>query len=66
MVAVSGAEGLCGQVRHHGGAWGRSPTSPEGVRRVGRTLADAALNVMRHYQMIPGEARSATILPFGA
>ena len=40
---------------------GRSATSPEGFRRVGRTLADAALNVMRHYRMIPGEARYAAV-----
>ncbi len=38
---------------------GRSATSPEVFREVGRVLADGALNVMRHYDMIPGEARYA-------
>lgn len=36
---------------------GRSATGPESFRRVGRVLADAILNVMRHYKMIAGEAR---------
>ena len=40
---------------------GRSATSPTAFREVGRTLADAALNVMRHYRMIPGEARYAPV-----
>ena len=40
---------------------GRSATSPAGFRKVGRTLADGALNVMRHYGMIPGEARYAAV-----
>lgn len=40
---------------------GRSATSPEAFRRVGRTLADGALNVMRHYRMIPGEPRYAAL-----
>jgi uncharacterized protein len=35
---------------------GRSATSPKAFAKVGRTLADALLNVMRHYKMIPGEA----------
>ncbi len=38
---------------------GRSATSPEAFREVGRVLADAAINVMRHYSMIPGQARYA-------
>lgn len=36
---------------------GRPATSPRELARVGRTLADAMLNVMRHYRMIPGEAK---------
>lgn len=39
---------------------GRSATSPQAFHRVGRVLADAALNVMRHYHMIEGEARYAS------
>lgn len=35
---------------------GRSHTSPELFRKVGRFLADSILNVLRHYRMIPGEA----------
>jgi predicted deacylase len=38
---------------------GRSATGPREFHRVGRVLADAALNVMRHYKMIPGKARYA-------
>ncbi len=38
---------------------GRSATSPRAFHRVGRVLADAAINVMRHYQMLPGEATYA-------
>lgn len=38
---------------------GRSATSPKDFHRVGRVLADAALNVMRHYQMLSGEASYA-------
>ena len=38
---------------------GRSATSPEAFREVGRVLADGALNVMRHYGMISGQARYA-------
>ena len=40
---------------------GRSATSPSAFREVCRTLADAALNVMRHYGMLPGEARYAAV-----
>lgn len=36
---------------------GRSATSPKAFSWVGRTLADAVLNVLRHYRMLPGEAR---------
>ncbi len=36
---------------------GRSATSPKAFNWVGRTLADAVLNVLRHYEMLPGEAR---------
>ncbi len=35
---------------------GRSATSPELFAKVGRVLADAILNVLKHYKMIPGEA----------
>ncbi|MCS7068633.1 MAG: M14 family metallopeptidase [Meiothermus sp.] len=38
---------------------GRSATSPQAFHRVGRVLADAALNVMRHYKMIAGKPRYA-------
>lgn len=40
---------------------GRPATSPQAFRDVGRTLADAALNVMYHYGMLPGEARYAAV-----
>ena len=40
---------------------GRSATSPQAFRDVGRTLADAALNVIYHYGMLPGEARYASV-----
>lgn len=36
---------------------GRSATSPKAFNWVGRTLADAVLNVLRHYAMLPGRAR---------
>jgi uncharacterized protein len=36
---------------------GRPATSPAAFAKVGRTLADAVLNVMRHYKMLPGEAK---------
>lgn len=35
---------------------GRSATSPAGFAEVGRALADAALNIMYHYKMLPGKA----------
>lgn len=38
---------------------GRSATSPRDFQRVGRVLADAALNVMRHYKMLGGKPRYA-------
>jgi len=38
---------------------GRSATSPKDFHRVGRVLADAALNVMRHYRMISGKPKYA-------
>ena len=38
---------------------GRSATAPGAFRAIGRTLADGGLNVLRHYGMIPGEARYA-------
>jgi predicted deacylase len=39
---------------------GRSATSPKAFHRVGRVLADAALNVMRHYDMLDGAAEYAS------
>ncbi|MEM8664487.1 MAG: M14 family metallopeptidase [Pseudomonadota bacterium] len=36
---------------------GRSHTAPHLFAQVGRDLADAILNVLRHYKMLPGEAR---------
>lgn len=39
---------------------GRSATSPTEFAGVGRALADAVLNVLRHYGMLPGEARYET------
>lgn len=36
---------------------GRSATSPKAFNWVGRTLADAVLNVLKHCKMLPGEAR---------
>lgn len=38
---------------------GRPATSPAAFHRVGRVLADAALNVMKHYGMIGGQATYA-------
>lgn len=35
---------------------GRSATSPSAFARVGRELADSILNILRHYDMLPGEA----------
>jgi uncharacterized protein len=35
---------------------GRSATSPSAFAKVGRTLADAILNVLKHYKMLPGKA----------
>ncbi|NCG33930.1 MAG: succinylglutamate desuccinylase [Proteobacteria bacterium] len=35
---------------------GRSATSPSAFARVGRELADSILNILRHYEMYPGEA----------
>lgn len=39
---------------------GRSATTPRAFHRVGRVLADAVLNVMRHYHMLEGQARYAS------
>ena len=35
---------------------GRSATSPSEFARVGRELANSILNILRHYEMYPGEA----------
>lgn len=53
-MAVMAEEGKAGITVELGG---RSATSPKAFHKVGRTLADALLNVMRHYAMIPGEAK---------
>ena len=50
--------GKCGITVELGG---RPATSPEAFRQVGRVLADGALNVLRHYEMIPGQARYAPV-----
>ena len=36
---------------------GRSATSPKAFAEVGRKLADAILNILRHYKMLPGKAK---------
>lgn len=36
---------------------GRSATSPEAFRNVGRELANSILNILHHYEMLPGKAR---------
>jgi predicted deacylase len=52
-MAVMAKAGKVGITVEYGG---RSATSPEAFAKVGRTLADAILNVLRHYKMLPGEA----------
>jgi predicted deacylase len=56
-MAAMAAAGKIGITVEHGG---RSATSPEAFAKVGRVLADAILNVLRHYKMLPGEAKYAT------
>jgi uncharacterized protein len=53
-MAVMAEEGKAGITVELGG---RSATSPKAFHKVGRTLADALLNVLKHYKMIPGEAK---------
>lgn len=53
-MAFMAEQGKVGITVEHGG---RSATSPEAFAKVGRVLADAMLNVMRHYGMIPGKAK---------
>jgi predicted deacylase len=53
-MAFMAEHGKVGITVEHGG---RSATSPEAFAQVGRTLADAMLNVMRHYAMLPGKAK---------
>jgi predicted deacylase len=55
-MAVMAAAGKVSITVEHGG---RSATSPEAFAKVGRVIADAILNVLRHYKMLPGEARYA-------
>lgn len=52
-MAVMAEEGKVGITVEYGG---RSATSPKGFAAVGRGLADAILNVLKHYKMIPGQA----------
>ncbi len=52
MAAMAGV-GKVGITVEHGG---RSATGPEAFAQVGRVLADAILNVLRHYRMLPGTA----------
>ena len=56
-MAAMAAVGKIGITVEHGG---RSATSPGAFAKVGRTLANAILNVLRHYRMLPGEAHYAT------
>jgi len=53
-MAVMAEEGKVGITVELGG---RSATSPRAFAEVGRKLADAVLNVMRHYKMLPGDAK---------
>ena len=53
-MAAMGEAGKVGITVEYGG---RSHTSPELFAKVGRVLADAILNVLRHYRMLPGEAK---------
>jgi uncharacterized protein len=53
-MAVMAEDGKVGITVEHGG---RSATSPATFAAVGRMLADAILNVMRHYKMIAGKAK---------
>jgi predicted deacylase len=39
---------------------GRSSTAPGAFQKVGDTLSDAALNIMKHYKMIEGQAKYAS------
>jgi len=52
-MAAMAAAGKVGITVEYGG---RSATSPEAFAKVGRVLADAILNVLRHYKMLPGTA----------
>ena len=52
-MALMGSLGKTGITVELGG---RSATSPKAFAQVGRDLADAVLNVLRHYRMLPGEA----------
>lgn len=52
-MAVMAEEGKVGITVELGG---RPATSPKAFAEVGRKLADAVLNVLRHYRMLPGEA----------
>ena len=54
-MAFMAEHGKVGITVEHGG---RSATSPAAFAAVGRMLADAMLNVMRHYKMIPGKANT--------
>jgi predicted deacylase len=53
-MAVMAEEGKVGITVELGG---RSATSPKAFAEVGRKLADAIINVLRHYRMLAGEAK---------
>ncbi len=53
-MAVMAEEGKVGITVELGG---RSATSPKAFAEVGRKLADAVLNILRHYKMLPGKAK---------
>jgi len=52
-MAFMAEAGKVGITVEHGG---RSHTGPDSFAKVGRLLADAILNVLRHYAMLPGQA----------
>lgn len=62
-MAAMAAVGKVGITIEHGG---RSATSPDAFARVTRVLADAILNVLRHYKMLPGDAQYAADRTKGA
>lgn len=53
-MATMAEEGKAGITVEYGG---RSGTTPRALHDIPRVLADAVLNVLRHYKMIPGTAK---------